>query len=66
MHRWLTLPSLAPLTFVGACRRRIAAATLLFLLCALSLPAQAALNGDLPQRSEVQSQLEALNKQKAL
>ncbi len=27
---------------------------------------QAALNGDLPQRSEVQSQLEALNKQKAL
>ncbi len=66
MHRWLTLPSLAPLTFVGACRRRIAAATLLFLIFACCLPAQAALNGDLPQRSEVQSQLETLNKQKAL
>lgn len=66
MHRWLTLPSLAPLSFVGACRRRIAAATLFFLICALSLPTQAALNGDLPQRSEVQSQLETLNKQKAL
>lgn len=64
MHRWLTLPSLAPLMFVGACRRRIAAATLLFLIYAFSSPAQAALSGDLPQRSEVQSQLEMLNKQK--
>ncbi|MBH2767554.1 mechanosensitive channel MscK [Serratia marcescens] len=66
MHRWLTLPSLAPLSFVGACRRRIAAVTLFFLIFACCLPAQAALNGDLPQRSEVQSQLETLNKQKAL
>ncbi|MGU9756954.1 mechanosensitive channel MscK [Serratia marcescens] len=66
MHRWLTLPSLAPLMFVGACRWRIAAATLLFLIYAFSSPAQAALSGDLPQRSEVQSQLEMLNKQKAL
>ncbi|CAI0932615.1 mechanosensitive channel MscK [Serratia entomophila] len=68
MQRWLiTAPSLALPLFSGARIRRAFAQLLLTLACVLCLPAaHAALNGDLPARSDIQNQLETLNKQKAL
>ncbi|CAI2485223.1 mechanosensitive channel MscK [Serratia plymuthica] len=68
MHRRLakrpfpTLPS-----FFGGDISRALALFLLIALCAVCQPvAHAALNGDAPSRSEIQNQLDALNKQKTL
>lgn len=68
MHRRLAKRSFLALpSFFGVGLSRALALFLLIAVCAVCQPAAyASLNGDLPSRSEIQSQLEALNKQKTL
>lgn len=68
MHRRLAKRLFLPLfSFFGVEFSRAFALFLLIAVCAICPPAAyATLNGDLPSRSEIQSQLDALNKQKTL
>lgn len=68
MHRRLAKGSfLAFPSFLSVGLSRTLALFLLIAVCAVCQPvAYASLNGDLPSRSEIQSQIEALNKQKTL
>lgn len=68
MHRRLAKRLFLPLfSFFGVEFSRAFALFLLIAVCAICPPAAyATLNGDVPSRSEIQSQLDALNKQKTL
>lgn len=68
MHRRLAKRLFLPLvSLFGVEFSRAFALFLLIAFCAVCQPAAyAALNGDVPSRSEIQSQLDALNKQKTL
>ncbi|MFJ3000019.1 mechanosensitive channel MscK [Raoultella planticola] len=68
MHRRLVKRLFSALPpFLGVDLYRTLALFLLIAVCAVCQPtAYATLNGDLPSRSEIQSQLDALNKQKTL
>jgi len=68
MHRRLAKRLFLPLvSLFGVEFSRAFALLLLIAFCAVCQPAAyAALNGDVPSRSEIQSQLDALNKQKTL
>ncbi|CAB1211386.1 mechanosensitive channel MscK [Serratia liquefaciens] len=68
MHRRLAKRLFLPLvSLFGVEFSRAFALFLLIAFCAVCQPAaSAALNGDVPSRSEIQSQLDALNKQKTL
>ncbi|RZV00340.1 UNVERIFIED_ORG: potassium efflux system protein [Serratia quinivorans] len=68
MHRRLVKRPFSALpSFLGVDLCRTLVLFLLIAVCAVCQPtAYAALNGDLPSRSEIQSQLDALNKQKTL